>query len=120
MAKIYIVDDSRIFRKILKTTLSENGHEIIGEAGNGQEALDQLKNISPDVITLDITMPIMDGLQTLVEIKNTYPNIKVVMVSAAGQKAKVMEAIKNGAVDFLQKPFQPDEVASVITRILAK
>ncbi len=120
MAKIFIVDDSRIFRKILRTTLCENGHEIIGEAGNGQEALNQLKDIAPDVITLDITMPVMDGLQTLVEIKNTYPNIKVVMVSAAGQRAKVMEALKNGAVDFLQKPFQPDEVASVISRILSK
>ncbi len=120
MAKIFIVDDSRIFRKILRTTLSENGHEIIGEAGNGQEALTQLKTLSPDIITLDITMPQMDGLQALAEIRNTYPDIKVVMVSAAGQKAKVMEALKQGAVDFLQKPFQPEDVLQLINRIADK
>lgn len=117
MAKIVIVDDSRIFRKILRTTLSENGHEILGEAGNGVEALALLETVEPDILTLDITMPKMDGLETLKKITKKYPKIKVVMVSAAGQKNKVMDALKNGAKDFLQKPFQPDEVIKVISKL---
>lgn len=117
MSKILIVDDSRIFRKILHTTLEENGHTIIAEASNGQEALDILAKEKADIVTLDITMPMMDGLATLKAIHEKYPDIKAVMVSAAGQKGKVMEALKSGASDFLQKPFQPDEVISVINKL---
>lgn len=118
MAKILIVDDSRIFRKILRTTLSDKGHEILGEAGNGVEALELLQTVTPDIVTLDITMPEMDGLETLKAITEKYPQIKVVMVSAAGQKSKVIEALKSGAKDFLQKPFQPDEVVTVISKLI--
>lgn len=117
MSKILIVDDSRIFRKILHNTLEENGHTIVAEAGNGQEAIAILDKESADIVTLDITMPMMDGLATLKEIREKHPGVKVVMVSAAGQKAKVMEALKCGASDFLQKPFQPDEVVSVIGKL---
>ena len=118
MAKILIVDDSRIFRKILHTTLEENGHTIFAEAGNGEEALAVLEKTPADIVTLDITMPTMDGLATLKSIHEKYPATKVVMVSAAGQKGKVMEALKNGASDFLQKPFQPDEVVKVISKLV--
>ncbi len=118
MAKILVVDDSRIFRKILCTTLTDGGHEIIGEVGNGQEALECLKNNTPDIVTLDITMPVMDGLEALSNIHEKYPSITVVMVSAAGQKSKVMEALKKGASDFLQKPFQPEEVLKVINKLV--
>ena len=80
MAKIIIVDDSRILRKILNATLTEAGHEIVGEAGNGEEVLKLLEGCVPDLITLDITMPVMDGLTALKLIKEKYPSIKVVMV----------------------------------------
>lgn len=116
MAKIMIVDDSRILRKILANTLTEAGHEVIADAGNGKEALMLLEKVQPELITLDITMPVMDGLEALTQIKSKYPSIKVIMVSAAGQKNKVMEALKGGASDFVQKPFEPDDVISVISK----
>jgi len=118
MGKILIVDDSRILRKILNATLTEAGHAVIGEAGNGEEALTLLESVTPDLITLDITMPVMDGLTALKCIKEKYPSIKVVMVSAAGQKNKVMEALKGGASDFLQKPFEPEDVKRVISKLV--
>ena len=118
MSKIMIVDDSRTMRKMLAGTLRDAGHEIIGDAGNGEEALKLLETISPDLITLDITMPVMDGIQALGLIKEKYPDVKVVIVSAAGQKEKVMEALKKGASDFLQKPFETEKVVEVIERIL--
>ncbi|MCR5799453.1 MAG: response regulator [Lachnospiraceae bacterium] len=118
MAKIIIVDDSRILRKILNTTLTDAGHEIVGEAGNGEEVLKLLETVKTDLITLDITMPVMDGLQALRSIKEKYPGIKVVMVSAAGQKNKVMEALKGGASDFLQKPFEPEDVKRVVSKLV--
>ncbi len=117
MAKIMIVDDSRILRKILTNTLTEAGHDVIADAGNGKEALMLLEKVAPDIITLDITMPVMDGLEALSLIKEQYPDIKVVMVSAAGQKNKVMEALKAGACNFLQKPFEPEDVVSVINKL---
>lgn len=116
MAKIMIVDDSRILRKILTNTLTEAGHEVIADAGNGKEALMLLEKVQPEIITLDITMPIMDGLEALAQIKANYPDIKVIMVSAAGQKNKVMEALKSGASDFLQKPFEPEDVINIISK----
>ena len=118
MAKIIIVDDSRILRKILNATLTEAGHEIVGEAGNGEEVLNLLEQVTPDLITLDITMPVMDGLTALKLIKEKYTAIKVVMVSAAGQKNKVMEALKAGASDFLQKPFEPEDVKRVVYKLV--
>lgn len=118
MAKIMIVDDSRILRKILTNTLTDAGHEVIADAGNGKEALMLLEKVKPELITLDITMPVMDGLEALAQIKANYPDIKVVMVSAAGQKNKVMEALKTGASDFLQKPFEPEDVINVISKFV--
>ena len=118
MANIMIVDDSRTMRKMLAGAFKEAGHEIVGDAGNGEEALKLLETVKPDLITLDITMPVMDGLEALEKIKSSYPDIKVVMVSAAGQKEKVMEALKKGASDFLQKPFETESVIKVIANIL--
>jgi len=116
MIKVMIVDDSRIFRKMLRAAFVETGNEVIGEAGNGQEALELLKSCQ-DLVTLDITMPVMDGIEALREIKELYPDQKVIMVSAAGQKGKVIEALKLGAKDFIQKPFDPDDIAAVINKL---
>lgn len=117
MLKVIIVDDSRIFRKMLKAVFVENGHEVIGEAANGEEVLDLLKSCTPDLITLDITMPVMDGLEALKKIKELYPQQEVIMVSAAGQKSKVIDALKYGASDFIQKPFDPDDITAVISKL---
>ncbi len=114
MAKILIVDDSKIIRRVLVNTLTEAGHEVIAEAANGEEALKELENVTPDLITLDITMPVMDGLETLKAVREKYPELKVIMISAAGQKNKVLQALKDGALDFIRKPFEKDDMLEVI------
>lgn len=118
MNKIMIVDDSRTMRKMLAGTLKEQGYEVIADASNGEEALNLLETVRPDLITLDITMPIMDGLTALEKIRELYPDQKVLMVSAAGQKDKVLNALKMGAIDFIQKPFEPDVVVNTIKKFL--
>ncbi len=119
MSSVLIVDDSRTMRKMLAGALSEVGIDVAGNAGNGVEALEILKTVTPDLITLDITMPEMDGLEALKRIKEQNPDQKVLMVSAAGQKEKVLEALKLGALDFIQKPFEPDIVIKTIQKALA-
>lgn len=118
MSTVMIVDDSRTMRKMLAGTLKEEGFEIAGDASNGEEALKLLETITPDLITLDITMPVMDGITALKKIKEKYPDQKVLMVSAAGQKDKVLSALKLGAVDFIQKPFEPEAVVNTIRKFL--
>ena len=119
MSSVLIVDDSRTMRKMLAGALSEVGIDVAGNAGNGIEALELLKTVKPDLITLDITMPEMDGLEALRKIKDQYPDQKVLMVSAAGQKEKVLEALKLGALDFIQKPFEQDNIIKTIQKVLA-
>lgn len=114
MAKILIVDDSRTSRRILRNTLAENGHEIVGEADNGQLGYEKYIELDPDIVTLDITMPVLDGLGALDKIMTYDNNANVIMVTAAGQKDKMVEAIKLGANEFIQKPFDPDQILSVI------
>ncbi|MCR5420969.1 MAG: response regulator [Lachnospiraceae bacterium] len=118
MSSIFIVDDSRTMRKILAGSLTEAGYEVIGNACNGEDALAQLENLNPDLITLDITMPEMDGLEALKRIIEKNPDQKVVMLSAAGQKDKVMQALKIGAIDFIQKPYEPETAIETINKIL--
>ena len=118
MSSILIVDDSRTMRKMLAGALTGQGYEIAGNAGNGVEALELLKTVKPDLITLDITMPEMDGLEALTKIKELYPDQKVLMVSAAGQKEKVLSALKAGAIDFIQKPFEQEVVVNTIKKVL--
>ena len=118
MSSVLIVDDSRTMRKMLAGALTEAGYEVAGNAGNGAEALELLKTVTPDLITLDITMPVMDGIEALTKIKEMNPDQKVLMVSAAGQKDKVLSALKAGALDFIQKPFEPDLVINTIKKVL--
>ena len=113
MAKILIVDDSRTSRKMLRNILESNGHEIIDEAVNGQEGVQKFQALKPDVVTLDITMPVVDGVEALKMIKALDPDSKVVMVTAAGQKNKMIECIKAGANEFLTKPFEQQEIVDV-------
>lgn len=117
MAKILIVDDSRTSRKMLRNILESNGHEIIDEAVNGQEGVQKFQALKPDVVTLDITMPVVDGVEALKMIKALDPKSKVVMVTAAGQKNKMIECIKAGANEFLTKPFEQQEIVDVINKM---
>lgn len=117
MAKILIVDDSRTSRKMLRNILESNGYEIIDEAVNGQEGVQKFQALKPDVVTLDITMPVVDGVEALKMIKALDPESKVVMVTAAGQKNKMIECIKAGANEFLTKPFEQQEIVDVINKM---
>lgn len=117
MSRILIVDDSKTSRKILKGILEENGHTVIGEAVNGEEAINVYKELHPDITTMDITMPVMDGLTALKEIIGFDPDARVVMVTAAGQKTKMIDAIKYGAVEFLAKPFEDAQIADIINKV---
>jgi len=117
MSKILIVDDSRTSRKILREIFTDAGHEIAGEAENGQEGVDKYAELKPDIVTLDITMPVLDGLAALQEIKKIDPDAKVVMVTAVGKQAKVVEAIKSGASEFVTKPFDKDNILKIISKL---
>ena len=118
MANILIVDDSRTSRKILKVILEGEGYEVVGEATNGQEGYDRYVELKPDVVTMDITMPVLDGIEALKKIKGEYPDAKVVMVTAAGQKTKMVEAVQNGASVFVSKPFEPDQLKKIIDKVI--
>jgi two-component system chemotaxis response regulator CheY len=119
MARVLVVDDAAFMRKMVTDALTAGGHEIVGEAGNGNEAFSQFQALKPDVMTLDITMPEKDGLAALKEILAFDPTAKVVMCSALGQESKVLESIKAGAKDFVVKPFQADRVNDAISKALA-
>lgn len=118
MHKIFIVDDSRTSRKILRGLLEERGYIVVGEAKNGQEAVDMFQSFNPDIITLDITMPVKNGIDALKEIIELAPDIKVIMVSAAAQKNKIMDSLKAGAVDFVNKPYEKEKLLSAIERVI--
>lgn len=118
--RILVVDDAMFMKKMLEGILTKHGHTIVGEASNGREALNEYKKHNPDLVTMDITMPKMDGLECLKVIKHKNADAKVVMITAAGQKDKMMEAIKNGASEFVTKPFDKEEIGKVITRVLSE
>jgi two-component system chemotaxis response regulator CheY len=120
MAKrILITDDALFMRVTLKNILTQNGFEVVGEAANGFESVELYKQLKPDVVTMDITMPEMDGLQALKAIRAIDPNASVVMCTAMGQKNMVVEAIQSGAKDFIVKPFQPDRVLEAMSKAAA-
>jgi two-component system chemotaxis response regulator CheY len=119
MARILVVDDAAFMRKMVTDALTKGGHEVIGEAGNGTEAVEQYQSLKPDLTTLDITMPEKDGLSALKDIIALDPSAKVIMCSALGQESKVLESIKLGAKDFVVKPFQADRVLDAVGKALA-
>lgn len=109
---VLVVDDSALIRKVLIRMLDENGYQVVGEATNGAEGVELYKELNPDIVTLDITMPVMDGVTALKQIKEYDPEAMVAMISAAGQKDKLMDALKEGAELFFTKPFNEQEVIS--------
>ncbi|WP_198469617.1 response regulator [Acetomicrobium sp. S15 = DSM 107314] len=119
MTRVLVVDDAAFMRMMLKDILLKGGFEIAGEATNGAEAVRLYQELKPDLVTMDITMPEVDGIAAVKEIKKIDPNAKVVMVSAMGQQAMVIEAIQAGASDFIVKPFQPDRVLEALKKALS-
>ncbi len=117
--RILIVDDAAFMRMMVKDILTKNGYEIAAEAADGQKAVEMYKDHKPDLVTMDITMPEMDGITALKEIKQINPNAKVIMCSAMGQQAMVVDAIQAGAKDFIVKPFQADRVIEAIQKALS-
>lgn len=118
MSKILIVDDATFMRTVLKNILVDEGHDIV-EATNGIEAIEAFEKHSPDLITMDITMPEMDGIVALREIMRMDSNAKVCMVSAMGQEQVILESVKSGARDFIVKPFSPEDVLTKIRKLTA-
>ena len=118
MTRILIVDDASFMRMMIKDILQKNGFEVVGEAANGIEAVNLYKKEKPDVVTMDITMPDMDGIEAVKEIKSFDPAAKIIMCSAMGQQSMVMDAIKSGARDFIVKPFQADRVLEAIRKVV--
>lgn len=117
--KILIVDDAAFMRMMIKDILSKNGFEIAGEAADGAQAVQMYQETQPDLVTMDITMPEMDGIMALKEIKKQNPQAKIIMCSAMGQQAMVIDAIQAGAKDFIVKPFQADRVLEAINKALS-
>jgi len=112
------VDDAAFMRMMIKDILTKNDFEVVGEAADGIQAIEKYKELSPDLVTMDITMPEMDGITALKEIKTFDPAAKIIMCSAMGQQAMVIDAIQAGAKDFIVKPFQADRVIEAIQKTL--
>lgn len=119
MAKnILICDDAAFMRMMIKDILTKNGYGIAGEAENGLVAIDKYNETKPDLVLMDITMPEMDGIQALKKIRENDPSALVIMCSAMGQQAMVIEAIQSGAKDFIVKPFQADRVLEAVKKVV--
>ncbi len=118
-ARVLVVDDAMFMRNMLKDILNNSGeYEVIAEAANGKEAIEKYQEVSPDLVTMDIVMPVMDGIEATREILKIDPNAVIVMCSALGQEPLVLESIAAGAKDFIVKPFSPEKVITVLNKVL--
>ncbi|MRN52193.1 response regulator [Paenibacillus monticola] len=116
MTKVLIVDDAAFIRSHLKLLLESNGFEVIGEAGNGKEALEKIRVLRPDIVTLDITMPEMDGIECMAEINKMDDSPIIIMISALGQELAVKKAMMNGANGFIVKPYKSETVIKSLNK----
>ncbi|HOQ08691.1 MAG TPA: response regulator [Syntrophomonadaceae bacterium] len=116
--RVLIVDDAAFMRMMIKDILTKNGYEVVGEAENGLIAVEKYLDLRPDLVTMDITMPEMDGITAVKEIKAQDPSARIIMCSAMGQQAMVIDAIQAGAKDFIVKPFQPERVLEAVSKAL--
>ena len=117
-ARILVVDDAAFMRMMIKDILTKNGYNVVGEAENGAKAVEKYAETKPDLVLMDITMPEMDGIQALKKIKEADPKATVIMCSAMGQQAMVIESIQSGAKDFIVKPFQADRVLEAVKKVV--
>ncbi len=118
MAKILVVDDSAVSRKKLVKILEDAGHEVTGEASDGAEALEKYEALLPDLVTMDITMPGMDGIAVLKKLMESHKNAKVIMITALGKGEKILEALNAGAKNYITKPYEDDQISSTIKELL--
>lgn len=118
--RVLVADDTAFMRLTLRNVLERNGYEVVGEAENGREAVEQYQLLRPDLVTMDITMPEMDGLTAIREIMKIDPNARIIVCSAMGQKPMVIEALSAGAKDYLVKPFQPERVIEAVEKLQAQ
>ena len=113
-----VVDDTFVTRNILKDILCQGGHEVVAEATNGEDAISKYETYQPDLVTMDITMPIMDGIEATRRIVNDYPDAKIVMISALGTEKVVYQAIKSGARNYIVKPFDKESTLVTVRSVL--
>ncbi|MFC3799369.1 response regulator [Cohnella sp. GCM10012308] len=118
MATILVVDDAAFMRMMLKSILQKGGHEVIGEAENGAVAVEKYAMLKPDLVTMDITMPIMEGIEAVRLIRANHSDARIIMCSAMGQQGMIIQAIQAGAKDFIVKPFQEDRVIESVNKLL--
>jgi len=119
MKKVLIVDDAAYMRMMLKEILLDHGYEIVGEAENGLEAVEKFTELRPDVVTMDITMPEMDGIDAVKKIRSIAPEAIIIMCSAMGQQNLVMKSLEAGAKDFVVKPFEPERIIQTLESVIA-
>ncbi|MDF2820714.1 MAG: hypothetical protein K0R15_1155 [Clostridiales bacterium] len=115
---ILIVDDAAFMRMMIKDILSKNGYNVVGEAENGLKAIEKYQELKPDLVIMDITMPELDGIQAVKKIKENDSSASIIMCSAMGQQAMVIESIQSGAKDFIVKPFQADRVLEAVKKVV--
>ncbi len=120
MARILVTDDARFMRLMLVKILKRQGHEIVGEAQNGEEAIEKYARLRPELLTMDVVMPKLNGIKAVQKIMQLDPRARIIMVTALGQEAMVKEAIKSGAKDYVVKPFKTDQVIKAVERVLAR
>lgn len=118
MANIMVVDDAKFMRITLSNILESGGHDVVGEAENGKQAVEMFNELNPDLVTMDITMPEMNGLEAVKNILHDNPGATIIMCSAMGQQKMVVEAIETGAKDFIVKPFDENRVLDAVNRVL--
>ncbi|MCR5216973.1 MAG: response regulator [Lachnospiraceae bacterium] len=120
MANILIVDDSKTSRRMIRRVLEAAGHVIVAEASNGEEGVIAYQKERPDLVTMDVTMPVMDGIEALQVMLHEDPQAKVIMITALGQSERMVQAIKQGAIGFIAKPFQETEIINAVENALSK
>jgi len=118
--RILIVDDAAFMRMMIKDILSKNGFEVVGEAADGLQAVEKYNELKPDLVTMDVTMPVMTGIAAVKKIIPEFPNAKIIMVTALGQQKLIVEAIESGAKDFITKPFEPERLRAVADQVLGQ
>lgn len=117
--RVLIVDDAVVMRMMIKGILAKSGFDIVGEAQNGVEAVEKYVELRPDLVTMDVVMPEMDGIAAVKQILNHDPSARIVMCTSMGQQALVVEAIQAGAKSFITKPFQPPKIVETLNKVLA-
>lgn len=115
--RVVVCDDAKFMRQVLKGILEKNGCKVVGEAENGEEISKVYSKLKPDIVFMDITMPIKNGIDAVKDIKAINPNAKVIMCSAMGQQTMVVEALKAGAIDFIVKPFEADRIVEAVAKV---